>query len=64
MRTANGPTVHNPSAILVPDTFLPMDPTPNSKISPLVEAIQDEFGDEGPIEYVPIARKYWNDQDG
>ncbi|QRW25791.1 DNA mismatch repair protein MutS [Rhizoctonia solani] len=54
--------VYNPSSILVPDTFLPIEPTSKSKISPLVESIRDEFEDD--VDLVPIPRKYWNDGDG
>ncbi|KEP55037.1 putative DNA mismatch repair protein MutS [Rhizoctonia solani 123E] len=54
--------LHSPSAILVPDTFLPIEPTSKSKISPLVESISDEFSND--VEMVPIPRKYWNDNDG
>ncbi|KDN46518.1 hypothetical protein RSAG8_04171, partial [Rhizoctonia solani AG-8 WAC10335] len=62
VKTLHHLRLHNPSSILVPDTFLPIEPTSKSKISPLVESISDEFGDEA--EMVPIPRKYWNDNDG
>ncbi len=56
--------VHNPSAILVPDTFMPMEPSAKQKTSLLVDSMQDEFGADGMTEFVPVARKYWNDQNG
>ncbi|KAH7337743.1 muts domain V-domain-containing protein [Rhizoctonia solani] len=62
VKTLHHLRLHNPSSILVPDTFLPIEPTSKSKISPLVESISDEFGDQA--EVVPIPRKYWNDNDG
>ncbi|CAE7201529.1 unnamed protein product, partial [Rhizoctonia solani] len=62
VKTLHHLRLHNPSMILVPDTFLPIEPTSKSKVSPLVESINDEFGDEAEI--VPIPRKYWNDNDG
>ena len=44
---------------------MPMDITPDRKLSLLVESMRDEFGeDDGFTEFVPIPRKYWNDQNG
>lgn len=44
---------------------MPMDITPDHKLSLLVESMKDEFGeDDGFTEFVPISRKYWNDQSG
>lgn len=44
---------------------MPMDITSDRKLSLLVESMKDEFGeDDGFTEFVPIARKYWNDQSG
>ncbi|CAE6426120.1 unnamed protein product [Rhizoctonia solani] len=62
IKTLHHLRIYNPSSILVPDTFLPIEPTSKSKISPLVESIRDEFEDD--VDLVPIPRKYWNDGDG
>ncbi|KAF8717258.1 MutS family domain IV, partial [Rhizoctonia solani] len=62
IKTLHHLRIYNPSSILVPDTFLPIEPTAKSKISPLVESIRDEFEDD--VDLVPIPRKYWNDGDG
>ncbi|CUA71875.1 MutS protein homolog 4 [Rhizoctonia solani] len=62
VKTLHHLRLHSPSSILVPDTFLPIELTSKSKISPLVECISDEFSNE--VEMVPIPRKYWNDNDG
>ncbi|KAG9126082.1 MutS protein msh4 [Ceratobasidium sp. 392] len=58
------PAVHNPSAILVPDTFMPMEASNKQTSSLLVDTMQEEFGEDGVTEFVPVARKYWNDQNG
>ncbi|CAE6372632.1 unnamed protein product [Rhizoctonia solani] len=62
VKTLHHLRLYNPSSVLVPDTFLPIEPTSKSKISPLVESIRDELGDD--FDLVPIPRKYWNDSDG
>ncbi|GAB1520408.1 MutS protein msh4 [Rhizoctonia solani] len=62
IKTLHHLRIYNPSSILVPDTFLPIEPASKSKISPLVESIRDEFEDD--VDLVPIPRKYWNDGDG
>ncbi|KAF8607234.1 hypothetical protein BDV93DRAFT_467924 [Ceratobasidium sp. AG-I] len=65
VKTLHHLRLHNPSSILIPDTFMPMDITPDRKLSLLMESMKDEFGEEdGFTEFVPISRKYWNDQNG
>jgi DNA mismatch repair protein MSH4 len=60
--------LHNPSLILVPDTFLSATDAPlasstktPTSTSLLVQYIAEEFPDV-PIQ--PVARKYWNEQAG
>ncbi|KAG8701977.1 MutS protein msh4 [Ceratobasidium sp. 395] len=64
VKTLHHLQLHNPSAILVPDTFMPMKASTKHKSSLLVDTMQEEFGDDGMTEFIPVARKYWNDQNG
>ncbi|KAG8741823.1 MutS protein msh4 [Ceratobasidium sp. 414] len=64
VKTLHHLQLHNPSAILVPDTFMPMESSAKQKTSLLVDSMQEEFGADGMTEFVPVARKYWNDQNG
>jgi DNA mismatch repair protein MSH4 len=60
--------LHNPTLILIPDTFLSISDASmassakaSSSTSFLVQSIQEEFPGT-PVE--PVARKHWNDQAG
>ncbi|KAG8742868.1 MutS protein msh4 [Ceratobasidium sp. 428] len=64
VKTLHHLQLHNPSAILVPDTFMPMEASTKHKPSLLVDTMLEEFGDDGMTEFIPVARKYWNDQNG
>ena len=53
--------IHDPTLVLVPDTFLSPHLPSNAKVSLLIDSIESEF--EGvPIE--PVKRKYWNETIG
>ncbi|QRW13414.1 DNA mismatch repair protein MutS [Ceratobasidium sp. AG-Ba] len=41
-----------------------MEASTKPKSSLLVDSMQEEFGGENTTEFVPVARKYWNDQNG
>ncbi|KAG8722289.1 MutS protein msh4 [Ceratobasidium sp. 394] len=64
VKTLHHLQLHNPSAILVPDTFMPMESSTRQKTSLLVDSMQEDFGADSMTEFVPVARKYWDDQNG
>src|ERR1700722_3416448 len=64
VKTLHQMNLHNPSLIIVPDTFLSASDAASKSSPPtsiLVKYMEEEFPGV-PIE--PVARKYWNDQTG